>query len=122
MISSITSASGVPTAMRVRRKSRATCPIGGCTITKTGSREAACHQRQGKALEAAEVAGGRGQHHQRGRCANAQWRGCRGTPAQADAMNSVTSVSAFTRNRSMTEKLPQNLPKRAKISRAWPTR
>ncbi|CAJ0736983.1 hypothetical protein R77592_04179 [Ralstonia mannitolilytica] len=37
-------------------------------------------------------------------------------------MNSVTKVSAFTRNRSMTEKLPQNLPKRAKISRAWPTR
>ncbi len=37
-------------------------------------------------------------------------------------MNSVTSVSAFTRNRSITEKLPQNRPKRAKISRAWPTR
>ena len=37
-------------------------------------------------------------------------------------MNSVTSVNALTRNKSMTEKLPQNLPKRAKISRAWPTR
>ena len=37
-------------------------------------------------------------------------------------MNSVTSVSAFTKNRSMTEKLPQNLPKRAKINRACPTR
>lgn len=36
-------------------------------------------------------------------------------------MNSVTIVSAFSRNRSITLNAPQNLPKRSKISRAWPT-
>jgi hypothetical protein len=36
-------------------------------------------------------------------------------------MNSVTIVRKFSRNRSPTEKAPQNLPKRSKISRACPT-
>ncbi len=36
-------------------------------------------------------------------------------------MNSVTRVSAFSRNRSSTLNAPQNLPKRSRISRAWPT-
>ena len=36
-------------------------------------------------------------------------------------MNSVTMVSAFNRNRSMTLNAPQNLPKRSRISRACPT-
>ena len=36
-------------------------------------------------------------------------------------MNSVMIVSALSMNRSMTENAPQNLPNRARISRAWPT-
>ena len=36
-------------------------------------------------------------------------------------MNSVTIVRKFRRNRSPTENAPQNLPKRSKIRRAWPT-
>jgi hypothetical protein len=36
-------------------------------------------------------------------------------------MNSVTMVSAFKMNRSMTENAPQNFPKRSRISRACPT-
>ena len=36
-------------------------------------------------------------------------------------MNSVTMVSAFSMNRSMTLNAPQNLPKRSRIRRAWPT-
>lgn len=36
-------------------------------------------------------------------------------------MNSVTRVSALTMNRSPTLNIPQNLPNRSKISRAWPT-
>ena len=36
-------------------------------------------------------------------------------------MNSVTIVSALRMNRSMTLNAPQNLPKRSKMSRAWPT-
>ncbi len=36
-------------------------------------------------------------------------------------MNSVTRVSAFRMNRSMTSSEPQNLPNLSMISRAWPT-
>ncbi|GAA3077744.1 hypothetical protein GCM10020000_74220 [Streptomyces olivoverticillatus] len=36
-------------------------------------------------------------------------------------MNSVTIVSALSRNRSMTENAPQNFPNRSRISRACPT-
>ena len=36
-------------------------------------------------------------------------------------MNSVTIVSAFNRNRSMTSNVPQNFPNRDMISRACPT-
>ena len=36
-------------------------------------------------------------------------------------MNSVMMVSALSMKRSMTLKAPQNLPKRSKMRRAWPT-
>ncbi len=36
-------------------------------------------------------------------------------------MNSVTMVSPFRMNRSMTLNMPQKRPKRSRISRAWPT-
>ena len=36
-------------------------------------------------------------------------------------MNSVTIVRAFKMNRSMTLNAPQNLPKRSRISLAYPT-
>ena len=106
-------------------KSCATWPSGGWTSKKIGTSSRLPNtQHQRESLEAAEIRrcsprammshGGDDDAHDL--AAGRDSRAPRLMP-----MNSVTMVSALSRNRSMTLNAPQNLPKRSRISRAWPT-
>ncbi len=123
MTSSITVDSGAPWGRLGTRESRATWPAGGWTIRTRGTRsnEKATSMRHSRskrrklpvltapitATVAMTTVGNLGRP--------------RYPMAREIPMNSVTMVSALRMKRSMTLNAPQNLPKRSKMRRAWPT-
>ena len=121
--SSITSDSFECAGQFGMKKSRVTCATGGWIATSTGtssrlSRHNPIANRSKRlkspVLTAAMVS-----------AAATHTPATFGSPKKSRTnvmpMNSVTIVSALSRNRSITLNAPQNLPKRSKIRRAWPT-
>ncbi len=123
MMSSITVESSVPCGSCGTTRSCIDARSGACTAMKTGisnrlpPHSTTANRSKRRKLPVAAAASIR--------AAATATPAAFGTPKYSSPrlapMNSVTIVSAFSTNKSMTLNAPQNAPKRARISRACPT-
>jgi hypothetical protein len=83
--------------------------------------ETARAERQREPFKSPEISRAYGRHDGEGGQRDSELLGDPEVVERQRDADEVTIVRAFSRKRSTTLKVPQNLPKRSKMSRAWPT-